>query len=79
MTEKIEQELSIQGGYCGMECFKNEEKDITISYWSDLESIKKWKEKSIHQKAQIKGRSEWYQGYELVVSEILKVNSFSKP
>lgn len=37
-----------QEGYMGIESARNE-LGITVSYWKDLENIKKWKEQSEHQ------------------------------
>ena len=58
MVELAEQ----QDGYLGMETAHNEI-GITVSYWRDLESIRKWKEHADHKVAQEKGRTNWYSGY----------------
>lgn len=58
MVELAEQ----QDGYLGMESARNEV-GITVSYWRDLESIRKWKEHTDHKLAQQKGRSVWYSHY----------------
>ena len=36
---------------------------ITVSYWRDLESIKKWKAQSEHAAAQRMGRDAFYRSY----------------
>ncbi len=51
-----------QPGFLGVESARNEI-GITVSYWKDLESIKKWKQNLDHLDAQIKGRSKWYEKY----------------
>jgi len=51
-----------QEGFLGMESARNEV-GITVSYWSSLESIKKWKMHSEHLIAQEKGKSQWYKKY----------------
>jgi len=58
MVELAEQ----QDGYLGMETARNEV-GITVSYWRDLESIRKWKEHTDHKIAQEKGRTDWYSHY----------------
>lgn len=58
MVELAEQ----QDGYLGMESARNEV-GITVSYWRDLESIRKWKEHTDHKVAQEKGRTDWYSHY----------------
>ena len=51
-----------QDGYPGIESARNE-LGITVSYWRDLESIRKWKANADHKMAQAKGRSDWYKAY----------------
>ncbi len=43
MAEKMETLARQQEGFLGMESAQNEI-GITVSYWKDLDSIKKWKE-----------------------------------
>ena len=43
---------------------------MTVSYWRDLESIKKWREHAEHRLAQEKGKSTWYRRYELRVCRV---------
>lgn len=58
MTELAQQ----QDGFLGMESARKEI-GITVSYWSSLESIKKWKAHSEHQIAQETGKKLWYKKY----------------
>ncbi|WP_338765285.1 antibiotic biosynthesis monooxygenase [Bernardetia sp. ABR2-2B] len=58
-----------QKGFLGVESAR-EEIGITVSYWKDLESIKKWKYQSEHTLAREKGRSEFYQSFK---TRIVKV------
>ncbi len=51
-----------QPGYLGVESVR-EDLGITISYWSDLESIKQWKAHAEHRVAQKMGKSKWYSTY----------------
>ncbi len=51
-----------QPGYLGVESVR-EDLGITISYWSDLESIKRWKANAEHRVAQNMGRDKWYSSY----------------
>lgn len=48
------------------------QQEIALSYWSDLESIKRWKADELHLKAQELGRSDWYQGYRVEICEITR-------
>ena len=51
-----------QEGFLGIES-AHETIGITVSYWKDLESIKKWKANAEHLFAQKKGRTSWYKHY----------------
>lgn len=51
-----------QEGYLGIESARNEI-GITVSYWSSLEAISKWKAHSRHLLAQKYGRDKWYEHY----------------
>ena len=46
--------------------------EIAISYWPDLESIKNWKQDSDHQQAKKKGMGNWYESCEIEVVEVLR-------
>ena len=58
-----------QPGYLGMESAR-EELGITVSYWSDLESIKNWKANSEHLNAQKMGREKWYSSFKVRICRV---------
>ena len=51
-----------QPGFLGVESVR-EDLGITVSYWSDLESIKRWKAQAEHRVAQKMGMDKWYSSY----------------
>ena len=51
-----------QPGFLGIESAR-EELGITISYWTDLESIRQWKLQAEHREAQNMGIKKWYSNY----------------
>lgn len=53
---------SQQPGYLGIESARSDI-GITVSYWLDLQSIKKWKQNAEHLLAQKNGREKWYECY----------------
>ena len=62
-----------QPGYLGAESVRNNDGvGITVSYWSDLDSISAWKAHSDHQIAQAIGKKTWYQDYVLRVAKVEK-------
>jgi heme-degrading monooxygenase HmoA len=60
-----------QPGFLGYESTGSEDGvGITVSYWSDLDSIKNWKANQEHRTAQAKGRSIWYQDYRVRIARV---------
>jgi heme-degrading monooxygenase HmoA len=43
---------------------------ITVSYWTSLEDIRRWREHAEHQTAQQLGRDRWYAWYKLRICHI---------
>ncbi|MCM3127893.1 antibiotic biosynthesis monooxygenase family protein [Paenibacillus provencensis] len=68
MADKMVELASRQPGFLGVEAARDQELGITVSYWKDLESIRAWKEHSVHQLAQERGKKEWYRSFSLRVA-----------
>ena len=60
---------ALQPGFLGVET-AHEELGITISYWSDLDSIKHWKRNAEHLVAQKMGREKWYSDYKTRIARV---------
>ncbi len=69
MSEKMIELLKSQEGFLGFESTR-EELGITVSYWKDEESIKRWKENMEHQEAQRLGKEIWYSSYKIRVAKV---------
>ena len=76
MAVKMEELARLQDGFIGFESARDEI-GLSISYWSDLEAIKKWKAQIEHQKAQERGRSEWYSWYKVRICKVEREYEFS--
>ena len=68
-AQRMVELASQQSGFLGLESAR-EEIGITVSYWSDLASIKKWKENVEHIAAQKMGRKLWYGEFKLRISKV---------
>lgn len=66
---RIDELARKQPGFLGVESCR-EEVGITISYWKDLESIKKWKANMEHAEAQQRGKDRWYESYRVRVAKV---------
>ena len=51
---------------------------ITVSYWRDLESIRRWKNVSEHAAAQRMGRDAFYKNYRLRVARVEREYGFER-
>ena len=77
MAVLMEELAKKQEGFLGVESARSEI-GITVSYWKDLESIKKWKQNIEHVVAQQKGRSDWYNSYTTRICLVEREYSFKK-
>lgn len=66
-----------QEGFIAMESAKSDI-GITVSYWKDLESIRKWKMQTDHLLAQQKGKEMWYEKYTTRICLVEREYSFEK-
>jgi len=69
MADKMVELARQQDGFLGVESARKEI-GITVSYWRDLESIKKWKEHSEHAMARDKGREIWYKSFKTRITRV---------
>ncbi len=77
MSEKMEALAKKQPGFLGVESAR-EFLGITVSYWKDLDSIRRWKEHAEHTLARQKGREVWYQQYRTRITRVERDYGFDK-
>jgi heme-degrading monooxygenase HmoA len=77
MANKMVELASQQDGFIGVESARNEI-GITVSYWKDLESIKKWKQNTDHLVAQQFGREKWYEFFTTRICLVEREYSFER-
>lgn len=69
MADRMMELVGNADGFLGSESARND-LGITVSYWKDLESIRKWKADAAHQEAQNKGREHWYSDYRVRIAKV---------
>ena len=69
MADRMIELARQQDGFLGVESARNEV-GITVSYWRDLDSIRKWKENVDHSVAREKGRAEWYKSFKTRIAQV---------
>ena len=77
MSDRMVELARQQEGFLGIESARNEI-GITVSYWRDLESIRKWRENMKHSVAREKGRNEWYQSFKVRIAKVERDYGFEQ-
>ncbi len=79
MNELTITELDSIEGYLGYEAFRDENGfGVNVSYWKDMESLKRWRDNTLHQKAQELGKEKWYKNYKLRICRVERDYEFEK-
>jgi heme-degrading monooxygenase HmoA len=76
MSDLMEYLAKQQDGFLGIDSVK-ETVGITVSYWKSLDAIKNWKQNSQHLLAQQKGRSQWYNWYNVRICKVEREYEFN--
>lgn len=69
MADRMIELAQQQKGFLGIESARDD-LGITVSYWSNLDSIKAWKMNSEHLGAQKMGREKWYSNFRVRISKV---------
>lgn len=79
MAAEIEALVHEQEGFIAMESVHDSSTGdgITVCYWNSIEDVKRWKEQTVHQSAQERGRAEWYNEYAVRIAEVTQSYDFS--
>lgn len=73
MASAMEDLASRQPGYLGIDSVRDEAGEgITVSYWSDEDSARAWKQVAEHLEGQRLGRERWHSGYRVIVAEVTR-------
>lgn len=75
MMDKMMTVAAQQKGFLGTEQAQDEE-NIHISYWQDLEAIHHWQQNSINVRAANLGENFWFEAYQLRIVKVLEHNQF---
>ena len=76
MAKRMLELAEEQDGFLGVESVRDDDIGITVSYWTSLEAIEKWKRNAEHLEAQRRGRDKWYQAYHLRVAKVTRERTF---
>lgn len=67
-------------GFLGIESARDPDGTaITVSYWRDEASARRWRLDPEHLAAQQAGRERWYESYEVRIARVERARSFERP
>ena len=69
MSDRMVELATQQPGFLGFESARDGV-GITVSYWSDLESIRHWKANAEHLEAQRLGHQKWYAAFKTRIAKV---------
>ncbi|WP_038029288.1 antibiotic biosynthesis monooxygenase family protein [Thermonema rossianum] len=71
VAQRMVELAALQEGFLGVESARTSAGlGITVSYWQDKESIRRWREHALHQIAIERGQKEWYRHYCLRICKV---------
>lgn len=77
MASEMEALAKLQNGFLGIESARDD-LGITVSYWTSLDAIKRWKQNTDHLFAQQKGKEDWYSWYKVRICKVVRDYEFIK-
>ena len=75
LAEGLADDVSRAEGFISIERFEsisNKGKFVSLSFWRDEESVKKWRNLQKHREAQKKGRGGIFQSYRLRIASVIR-------
>ena len=73
LAEGLADDVSRAEGFISIERFEsisNKGKFVSLSFWRDAESVRKWRNLQKHREAQKQGRGSIFQSYRLRIAEV---------
>lgn len=73
-SERLDHLVVMMPGYIGHVSFRYEPtaQGVTISYFENMAALDEWREQPVHREAQVLGRDNFYEEYEIEVAEIVR-------
>jgi heme-degrading monooxygenase HmoA len=75
IVDTLREDLARADGFISLERFESvttKGKYLSLQFWRDEESVRKWRNLQKHREAQKKGRAEIFKGYRLRIATVLR-------
>ena len=80
MNARMEEYARASPGFVDVKSYTSEDGErLTIVWWKDAETLRRWREDPRHRVAQETGRRLWYEYYEMEVAEVIRESRFTRP
>ncbi len=80
MDAELAQLVQDAPGFVAVKSFRADDGErLTLVWWRDAESLRRWRELPRHREAQRTGRAQWYETYTMEVAEIVRTSRFDRP
>ncbi|WP_392564478.1 antibiotic biosynthesis monooxygenase [Orbus wheelerorum] len=77
MAQKLLIEVEKRDGFLGADSVRDSQGlGITVSYWSTIEAIEKWKNDTLHCQGKDRGKKQWYEEYTIRICTVEYEHSF---
>jgi heme-degrading monooxygenase HmoA len=78
-AERMVELAAQQPGFLGVESVRDGQGvGITVSYWDNLEAVRRWREHAEHRVAQANGKERWYRRYHLRICRVEADHGFER-
>lgn len=78
-AERMLELAAEQPGFLGVESARGADGlGITVSYWQDEDSIRRWRENAEHKLAREGGRRDWYERFRVRVARVDRAYGFER-
>jgi heme-degrading monooxygenase HmoA len=78
-AERMVELAAQQPGFLGVESARDGQGvGITVSYWDNLEAVRRWREHAEHRVAQANGKERWYERYHLRICRVEADQGFER-
>ena len=75
LVETLKEDLAKAEGFIGLERFESitsKGKYVSLQYWQDEESLRKWRNLQKHREAQKKGRAGIFESYRICIASVIR-------
>src|SRR5437016_6217793 len=79
MNAELESLVRQNPGFIDMKYYESADGErLTVVWWRDADSLREWRNLTLHRQAQNTGREKWYEYYKIEVADITREAIFNR-